>query len=263
MLVDSVAGAFLLAGAVACASPQRSRWRGTCARGPGARAGGRAAPASWPGPRAARESPPARSPPSRRRCSCSRASGRRRCRGSTPRWAPPPPPRSPWRSAPAPRRRSASAASAAGLGLCRWRPGRAVLLALAGLAALGAGPWLAPARGGRVAAAAWLGEPPPEPGPEFSPVVLAAILTFATTALGAAHRRAVHRLDDVAVVLASLTVLAGMARAGLTVDRAAARDAARGDDRRPHRPRQPPPPRRHAARRDRVGGGAATSSRCC
>ena len=48
---------------------------------------------------------------------------------------------------------------AAGLGLCRWRPGRTVLLALAGLAALAAGPWLAPLAAVALAAAAWLPRP--------------------------------------------------------------------------------------------------------
>ena len=51
-----------------------------------------------------------------------------------------------------------------GLGLCRWRPGRTLLLALAGLAALAAGPWLAPVAALAMAAAAWLPEPPPRPG---------------------------------------------------------------------------------------------------
>ena len=106
---------------------------------------------------------------------------------------------------------------AAGLGLCRWRPGRTVLLALVGLAALAVGPWLAPIAAGATAAAAWLRDTPPEPGAEFSPVVLAAILTFATTALTLLTVGQFTEIDPVAIGLATATVLSGMARAGLTV----------------------------------------------
>ena len=106
---------------------------------------------------------------------------------------------------------------AAGLGLCRWRPGRNVLLALVGLAALAAGPWLSPVAALAMGAAAWLPEPPPRPAPEFSPIVLAAILTFATIALGLLTAGQFTDIDDVAILLAIATVLAGMARAGLTV----------------------------------------------
>ena len=110
-----------------------------------------------------------------------------------------------------------AAGVAAGLGLCRWRPGRTVLLALAGLAALAAGPWLAPVAAAAMAGAAWLPEPPPQPGEEFSPVVLAAILTFATIALGLLTAGQVTEIDAVAIGLSAATVLTGMARAGLTV----------------------------------------------
>ena len=106
---------------------------------------------------------------------------------------------------------------AAGLGLCRWHPGRIVLLALAGLAALAAGPWLAPVAAAVTSAAAWLRDTPPEPGEEFSPVVLAAILTFATTALTLLTVGQFTEIDPVAIGLATATVLSGMARAGLTV----------------------------------------------
>ena len=106
---------------------------------------------------------------------------------------------------------------AAGLGLCRWRPGRNVLLALVGLAALAAGPWLSPVAALAMGAAAWLPEPPPRPAPEFSPIVLAAILTFASIALGLLTAGQFTDVDDVAILLAIATVLAGMARAGLTV----------------------------------------------
>jgi diguanylate cyclase (GGDEF)-like protein len=106
---------------------------------------------------------------------------------------------------------------AAGLALSRWQPGRVVLLALAGLAALAAGPWLAPVAALATGAAAWLREPPPRPGEEFSPVVLAAILAFATTALTLLTVGQFTDLPPVAIALAGATVLAGMARAGLTV----------------------------------------------
>src|SRR5215207_10889474 len=106
---------------------------------------------------------------------------------------------------------------AAGLGLCRWRPGRTVLLALAGLAALAAGPWLAPLAAVAMSAAAWLPESPPRASEEFSPVVLAAILTFATTALCLLTAGQFTDIDPVAIALATATVLTGMARAGLTV----------------------------------------------
>src|SRR5829696_8934781 len=97
---------------------------------------------------------------------------------------------------------------AAGLGLCRWRPGRTVLLALAGLAPLAAV---------AMSAAAWLPESPPRASEEFSPVVLAAILTFATTALCLLTAGQFTDIDPVAIALATATVLTGMARAGLTV----------------------------------------------
>ena len=92
-----------------------------------------------------------------------------------------------------------------------------MLLALAGLAALAAGPWLAPVAALAMTAAAWLPEPPPRPSEDFSPVVLAAILTFATTALVLLIVGQFTDIDTVAIVLATTTVLAGMARAGITV----------------------------------------------
>jgi len=117
--------------------------------------------------------------------------------------------------------RAAEAVAAGGvvgsLALSRWRPGRAVLLAAAGLAALGAALALAPLAALAIGAAAWLREPAPEPGPEFSPIVLAAILTFATVALTLLAAGQFTSLADVTVALAIVTVLTGMARAGLTV----------------------------------------------
>src|SRR3954447_8503448 len=106
---------------------------------------------------------------------------------------------------------------ACGLGLCRWHPGRVVLLALAGLAALAAGPWLALPGACAIGVAAWLPEPPRPPTEEFSPVVLAALLTYATIALTLLTVGQFTDIDAVSVSLASVTVLAGMARAGRTV----------------------------------------------
>ena len=106
---------------------------------------------------------------------------------------------------------------AGALALSRWRPGRPVLLALAGLAALPAGPWGAALGGLALGAAVWIRERPPEPGPEFSPIVLTAILTFATVALTLLTVGQFTEIDGVAIALAAVTVLSGMARAGLTV----------------------------------------------
>jgi diguanylate cyclase (GGDEF)-like protein len=106
---------------------------------------------------------------------------------------------------------------AGGLALSRWRPSRSLLLALAGLAALAAGPWLAAPAALAIGAAAWVREPPPDPGPEFSPLVLTAILTFATVALVLLSVGQFTDVHAVAIVLAIATVLAGMLRAGLTV----------------------------------------------
>jgi len=110
-----------------------------------------------------------------------------------------------------------ASAVAGGLALSRWRPGWSVLLALAGLAALGAGAELAPLAALGMGAAAWVREPQPEPGPEFSPVVLTAILTFATVALTLLTVGQFTTIDEVAIALVLVTVLTGMARAGLTV----------------------------------------------
>jgi diguanylate cyclase (GGDEF)-like protein len=106
---------------------------------------------------------------------------------------------------------------AAGLALCRWRPGWALVLVLVGLAALGAGIVLAPVAAVAVAVAAWVRERPAGPGPEFSPVVLAAILGFATIALGLLALGQLIAIDGLAIALASATWVAGMARAGITV----------------------------------------------
>ena len=90
----------------------------------------------------------------------------------------------------------------AGLALSRWRPDPPVLLAAAGVAALGAG-WAARSVAApALAAAAWLRTGRPAEGPEFNPVVLCAILAFATTALALLTFGQFETVDDVAVVLA-------------------------------------------------------------
>jgi diguanylate cyclase len=103
------------------------------------------------------------------------------------------------------------------LALSRWRPGWALLLATVGLVALADGPSLAPVGAVGLAGAAWVREAPAGPGPEFSPVVLGAILLSATIALTLLTFGQFADVSDVAVALATVTVLAGMARAGLTV----------------------------------------------
>jgi diguanylate cyclase len=104
-----------------------------------------------------------------------------------------------------------------GLALCRWRPGRSLLLAVAGLAALACGAPGAPVAAAAFVAAAWLREPPAAPGPDFSRVVLSAILLSAIVALTLLTAGQFADLTDVAIALATITVLVGMARAGLTV----------------------------------------------
>ena len=108
--------------------------------------------------------------------------------------------------------------AAAGLGLSRWRPGRTVALVLLGLVALAADPWGALPAAVILGLAAWLPERPAEPAPDFSPVVLAALLAYASIALTLLGRRPVHRTSTpVAIALAIATVLVGMGRAGRTV----------------------------------------------
>ena len=66
-------------------------------------------------------------------------------------------------------------------------------------------------------AAAWLREPRPGPGPEFSPVVLDGDPGLRATALTLLVVGQFVSLPPVAAALATVTVLTGMARAGLTV----------------------------------------------
>src|SRR4051812_6018638 len=103
---------------------------------------------------------------------------------------------------------------AATLGLARWRVTLALVCALIGVAALGELPVLAVVP---FAAAAWLPEPPATPSPEFSPVVLAALLAYASTALTLLVVGQFVSLHPAAATLATVTVLTGMARAGITI----------------------------------------------
>jgi len=103
------------------------------------------------------------------------------------------------------------------IALSRWRPQRGLIVALVGLAVLGAGAEPAPAAAVLLGVAAWLPSRRREPGPEFSPLVLTALLTFASIALGLLTVGQFAEVSDVSVALAIVTVLTGMARAGLTV----------------------------------------------
>jgi diguanylate cyclase len=103
------------------------------------------------------------------------------------------------------------------LSLGRWRPGRAVPLGAAGLIALAGGPATAIVAALALPAAVRLDAGPVGPGPEFSRIVLSAILISATVSLTLLTAGQFEQVGDVAVVLATVTVLAGMARAGLTV----------------------------------------------
>src|SRR5215217_480645 len=103
------------------------------------------------------------------------------------------------------------------IALTRWSPAVPVLVALAGVAVLGAGEAPAPAAAVLIGTAAWLPAQRRAPGPEFSPVVLSALLLFAMIALTLLTVGQFAEVSDVAVALAIVTVLTGMARAGLTV----------------------------------------------
>ncbi len=108
----------------------------------------------------------------------------------------------------------AAAGVAAALGLSRWRVSVALVCALVGVASLGELPVLAAIV---FVVAAWLPEPAAPPTPEFSPIVLSALLAYAGTALVLLIIGQFVSLPPVAATLASVTVLTGMARAGLTV----------------------------------------------
>jgi diguanylate cyclase (GGDEF)-like protein len=106
---------------------------------------------------------------------------------------------------------------AGGLALSRWQPSPDMLLVSVGTIALAAGEVVAPAAAPLLAAAAWRIEPRVGPGPEFRWTVLGAIIVFATAALTLLALGQFTMLSNTAGALAIVTVLAGMARAGLTV----------------------------------------------
>jgi diguanylate cyclase (GGDEF)-like protein len=106
---------------------------------------------------------------------------------------------------------------AAGLALSRWQPSPRMLLIGAAAIALGAGDPVAVAAAPLLALAAWGTEARVGPGPEFRWTVLAAIIAFATAALTLLAVGQFTMMSDAAGALAVVTVLAGMARAGVTV----------------------------------------------
>ena len=111
----------------------------------------------------------------------------------------------------------AAAAVTAGFALSRWQISLAMALIALGIAALGLGEDAAPAAALPFAAAAWRREERLGPGPDFRWTVLAAIILFATAALTVLAIGQFTEFSDVAGVLALLTVLTGIARGGITV----------------------------------------------
>ena len=110
-----------------------------------------------------------------------------------------------------------AAGFAAALGLSRWRTTPALLCGMAGLVLLSADDAVAAFAVVPLVVAASLDEPRVGPGPDFSPIVLTAVLSFATSSLTLLTVGQFISLPPVAAVLAIVTVLVGMARAGLTV----------------------------------------------
>jgi diguanylate cyclase (GGDEF)-like protein len=103
------------------------------------------------------------------------------------------------------------------MALSRWRPRASVVTTAAALAVLATtGPEAAVAAVA-LPVAAWLREPDVEPGPDFSLVVLGAILAFALAGFGVLAVGQFGHISPVASALALLTVLAGTARAELTI----------------------------------------------
>ena len=111
-----------------------------------------------------------------------------------------------------------AAAGVAGLlALSRWRPGWPLLVGVSGLALLGAGVVIAALPLLLAAGAGCWREPPAELGAWFSRTVFVAVLGFALTALALLTVGQVVHVGVLAVGLATVTVLAGMARAAMTV----------------------------------------------
>ena len=110
-----------------------------------------------------------------------------------------------------------AAGFAAALSLSRWRVTPALLCGMAGLVLLSVDDAAAVFAVVPLVVAASREEPRVGPGPEFNPIVLTAILAFATSSLALLTVGQFVSLPPVAAVLAIVTVLVGMARAGLTV----------------------------------------------
>ncbi len=111
-----------------------------------------------------------------------------------------------------------AAAGAVGVAaLARWRLSPALGAALLGLVALGVAGVPAALAVPLFMLAAWLPEPPAEPGPEFSPVVFSTLLLFAVASLGLLIVGQFAAVPWPAAALATVTVLTGMARTSLTV----------------------------------------------
>lgn len=106
---------------------------------------------------------------------------------------------------------------AGALALSRWQPGPAMWLAGAGVLCLAVPPEGAPVAAVLFCAAALRREPRVGPGPEFRWTVLAAVILFAATALTLLGFGQFTALPAAAGGLALATVVAGMARAGITV----------------------------------------------
>ena len=87
----------------------------------------------------------------------------------------------------------AAAGFAAALGLSRWRVSPALLCGMAGLVLLSVDDAAAVVRGRAARRRGVARRAARRPGPEFSPIVLTAILAFATCAHAAPDRRAVRR----------------------------------------------------------------------
>jgi diguanylate cyclase (GGDEF)-like protein len=113
---------------------------------------------------------------------------------------------------------AAAVAGAVGVpSLARWRLSPALAAALLGLVALGVGGDATVLAVPLLVLAAWLPERPSEPSPEFSPIVLTALLLYAVSALSLLIVGQFTAVPWAAAALATVTVLTGMARTSLTV----------------------------------------------
>jgi diguanylate cyclase (GGDEF)-like protein len=101
--------------------------------------------------------------------------------------------------------------------LSRWHLSPRIVLAAAGVGVLGLGSEVAWLAAPLLTLAAWRREERVGEGPEFRWTVLAALIAFATTALTLLALGQFTKLSDVAGALAIVTVVAGMARAAVTV----------------------------------------------